>query len=104
MVFRLRSEKPNEDYLSGTWITPGGTPTPLAPDALTIEPSVGEPSEGRQVPIEWRVRVPELGVDVTTQVLNPNSWMKTLFPYWEGPISFEGSHSGRGYLEMTGYE
>jgi predicted secreted hydrolase len=29
--------------------------------------------------------------------------MGTSFPYWEGPISFGGSHSGVGYLEMTGY-
>jgi predicted secreted hydrolase len=31
------------------------------------------------------------------------SWMATSFPYWEGPIGFRGSHSGVGYLEMTGY-
>ena len=30
--------------------------------------------------------------------------MGTSFPYWEGPISISGTHSGRGYLEMTGYE
>ena len=29
--------------------------------------------------------------------------MGTSFPYWEGPISFDGSHTGVGYLEMTGY-
>jgi predicted secreted hydrolase len=29
--------------------------------------------------------------------------MTTSFPYWEGPVSFTGSHSGTGYLEMTGY-
>jgi predicted secreted hydrolase len=29
--------------------------------------------------------------------------MATRFPYWEGPISFHGSHAGVGYLEMTGY-
>jgi predicted secreted hydrolase len=29
--------------------------------------------------------------------------MGTSFPYWEGPISFAGSHGGVGYLEMTGY-
>jgi len=23
--------------------------------------------------------------------------------YWEGPLRFSGSHTGRGYLEMTGY-
>jgi predicted secreted hydrolase len=30
--------------------------------------------------------------------------MDTSFAYWEGPIRFHGSHEGRGYLEMTGYE
>jgi len=25
-------------------------------------------------------------------------------PYWEGPVHVSGSHAGRGYLEMTGYE
>ena len=42
-------------------------------------------------------------VDVTVTALNPGAWMGTLVPYWEGPIRIEGSHPGRGYLEMTGY-
>jgi predicted secreted hydrolase len=29
--------------------------------------------------------------------------MATSVPYWEGPVFIEGSHQGRGYLEMTGY-
>jgi predicted secreted hydrolase len=29
--------------------------------------------------------------------------MGTSFAYWEGPISFRGSHTGIGYLELTGY-
>ncbi|MFA0728633.1 lipocalin family protein, partial [Vibrio sp. 10N.222.48.A4] len=23
--------------------------------------------------------------------------------YWEGPIVIEGTHSGTGYMELTGY-
>jgi predicted secreted hydrolase len=30
--------------------------------------------------------------------------MALSIPYWEGPILIDGSHTGRGYLEMTGYE
>ena len=29
--------------------------------------------------------------------------MGTSFAYWEGPITFSGSHRGLGYLELTGY-
>ena len=35
--------------------------------------------------------------------LNENSYVETIIPYWEGPVSFTGSHNGYGYLEMTGY-
>ena len=35
--------------------------------------------------------------------VNPQAWMETSFAYWEGPVRIEGSHAGRGYLEMTGY-
>jgi predicted secreted hydrolase len=50
------------------------------------------------------VELPQKALDVTATALNPNAFLETTVPYWEGPISFTGSHSGRGYLEMTGYE
>ncbi|MFN4130762.1 MAG: lipocalin family protein, partial [Paracoccaceae bacterium] len=44
------------------------------------------------------------GVDVTVRALNRDAWMETSVPYWEGPVTINGSHTGVGYLEMTGYE
>ena len=40
---------------------------------------------------------------VTLKALNKNAYVDTVIPYWEGPVSFTGSHKGFGYLEMTGY-
>jgi predicted secreted hydrolase len=51
----------------------------------------------------WRIKIESLGIHIKTEALNPLSEMKTVYPYWEGPILFSGSHSGSGYLEMTGY-
>ncbi|NNH33294.1 iron ABC transporter permease, partial [Rhizobium sp. SEMIA 4085] len=34
---------------------------------------------------------------------NVHTWMAITPTYWEGPISFNGSAGGHGYLEMTGY-
>ena len=62
------------------------------------------PVNGRAIPTTWRVTVPQKGVDITVTALNPNAWMDVNVPYWEGPVTVSGSHSGRGYLEMTGYE
>ena len=55
------------------------------------------------MPTAWRVAIPARGLRIETTPLNPRSWMGTSFPYWEGPISFAGSHAGIGYLELTGY-
>ena len=103
MTFRLRDSEGGV-FHSGTWISGDGRPTPLGSDEIILTPlSVTEVAD-RNVPVTWRVQIPERGLDVLTDPLNAQAWMGTSFPYWEGPIRISGSHSGRGYLEMTGYE
>ncbi|MFY0691035.1 MAG: iron ABC transporter permease [Paracoccaceae bacterium] len=103
MGFRLRQAE-GEAYSSATWIAPDGTPTPLDNPALTATPLRTHDVAGRSVPTRWRVELPARGLDVTVEALNDDAWMDTAFPYWEGPVTVTGSHSGTGYLEMTGYE
>ena len=102
MGFGLRSN--TGVFTSATYIAPDGTPTPYSDGALTLTPLTLTEVAGRQIPTEWRLELPPQGIDVTTRPTNPQSWMDTLFPYWEGPLRFTGSHEGVGYLEMTGYE
>ncbi len=90
-------------FTSGTWIDADGKAHPLAPGALQAEPMERETVAGREVPVVWRLTLPERGLDVTLRALNPDAWMATSVPYWEGPVRITGSHAGRGYLEMTGY-
>jgi predicted secreted hydrolase len=103
MGFVLR-ETEGTQYTSATWITPDGTVTPMPNGAFQAQPRTNSDVAGRNVPTTWAVQLLERGVNVTVTALNPQSWMSTLIPYWEGPVSITGSHSGRGYLEMTGYE
>lgn len=101
MGFVLRG---STDYTSATWIAADGQATPLPDGAFTATPlsrhSIGE----RQVPTTWQVSLPAQGLDVTVSALNPDAWMETSVPYWEGPVTVTGSHTGVGYLEMTGYD
>ncbi|SLN33472.1 Hydroxyneurosporene synthase (CrtC) [Roseisalinus antarcticus] len=101
MGFRLR-ETGGADFTSATWI--GETVEALPDGAFQADPLARAEVAGREVPVRWRVRLPDKGVDVTVEALNPEAWMATSFPYWEGPVTVTGSHQGRGYLEMTGYE
>jgi predicted secreted hydrolase len=100
MGFVLRG---TAEFTSGTWIAADGTPAPLPPGALRADPMERFAIAGREVPVAWRLTLPERGLDVTLRALNPGAWMATSVPYWEGPVQVDGSHPGRGYLEMTGY-
>jgi predicted secreted hydrolase len=102
MVYRLRQEI-GTPYTVGTWIGADGATQKLSREDLTVEPLEQRHVAGRDLPIAWRIKVKSRGADITTIPLSPESWMGTSFPYWEGPISFRGSHSGAGYLELTGY-
>ncbi|WP_105432508.1 lipocalin-like domain-containing protein [Neorhizobium sp. T6_25] len=101
MAFRLRDT--GGAFTSANWISADGTTAPLSSDDVVLEPLRRASVSGRDVPVAWRVRIPSRGLDIRTRPLNDNAWMATSTPYWEGPISFEGSTSGEGYLEMTGY-
>jgi len=101
MGFVLRGA---QDFTAATWITAEGQATPYPDGAFSAQALHLHPTAGRQVPTVWRVRLPDRGVEVTVEALNPDAWMPVSVPYWEGPVSVSGSHTGVGYLEMTGYD
>lgn len=91
------------DYTAATWIAPDGGTTAYPDGAFRATPRATHSVAGRTLPVDWQVSLPDKGVDVTVRALNPDAWMDTSVPYWEGPVTVTGSHGGVGYLEMTGY-
>lgn len=102
MAFRLRGSK-GGGYVSGTWIAPNGTPTPLQPGDLRLMPGRTARVAERDIPVAWRLELPAKGLDIAVAALNEAAWMAGSYPYWEGPVAVTGSTTGTGYLEMTGY-
>jgi len=102
MLYRLRQKDGHND-LYGNWIEPDGRSIEIASTDNSMTPITLTELEGRRIPTAWRIAIPSRSLTIECVPLNPRSWMGTSFPYWEGPISFKGSHSGLGYLEMTGY-
>ncbi|MDE0852696.1 lipocalin-like domain-containing protein, partial [Yoonia sp.] len=103
MGFLLR-QADGTAFSSATWIAADGTTTAYPDGAFQAEPLEMSATSGATVPTTWRVMLPDQDVDVTVTALNKDAWMATSVPYWEGPVTISGSHTGRGYLEMTGYE
>lgn len=103
MGFVLRSQDGVANYTSATWIEADGKATPMPNGSFSAVSLAESEVADRRVPTRWRLELPEKNLSVIVSALNIDSWMKTSIPYWEGPINIEGSHAGRGYLEMTGY-
>ncbi|MEM9811824.1 MAG: lipocalin-like domain-containing protein [Pseudomonadota bacterium] len=100
MAYRLRGAG---SLTTGAWIARDGTSRVLPPDEMQFTPLHVHRTAGRDVPVDWRLIWPEQSLEIDVRALNRDSYMPTVFPYWEGPVTFSGTHSGIGYLEMTGY-
>lgn len=103
MGFQLR-EAGGSSYSAATWISPDGETEAFPDGRFQATPIENSKVSGRLVPTRWRVQLPDKDVDVTVSALNKNAWMDVSIPYWEGPVVVRGSKTGRGYLEMTGYD
>ena len=80
-----------------------GQSVALSSKSIDMIPTATTEVADRVLPTRWRIVVRDRAVTIETVPLNPGSWMGTRFSYWEGPVSFTGTHEGVGYLEMTGY-
>ncbi len=103
MGFLLR-QSDGTSFSSATWIGHDGTVAAYSDGAFAARPVEQSQVAGGDIPTTWQVTLPDRGVDVTVSAINRNAWMNVTIPYWEGPVRITGSHDGRGYLEMTGYE
>lgn len=102
MLFGLRSDA-KKPYMSATWISADGRTEALQGSSLLMQPMRYANVAGRQVPVEWSIKIPSKNVAISVKALNDSSWMTTSISYWEGPVTATGSHNAVGYLEMTGY-
>ncbi len=103
MGFQLRQQD-GAQYSASTWIDAQGETTTYPNGAFTAKPLSQSQVAGRDVPTGWTVHLADRNLDAQINALNPQAWMPLSVPYWEGPVTISGSHTGVGYLEMTGYE
>jgi len=120
MVYRSRDntaggaqgigDQRNNGWVTGAWITPGGEAQALTADDIRLRPLENRPVHRKQqaplqLPLVWSLALPAKGPEYRwiIRATDPNHWLATAFPYWEGPVIAEGDNPGVGYLEMTGY-
>ena len=102
MLFNMRHEQA-EDYWSGTLVKKNGTVVHLAEADIQGNITRRDKVEGRLLPLYWSIQLPKYEVDIQVAPMQINQWNPGLFSYYEGGTVVSGSHSGVGFIELTGY-
>ncbi|MBZ0273425.1 hypothetical protein K8I61_15405 [bacterium] len=111
-VFRGDEADPSVwDLASGTYVTPEGDQVALRMEDVEIA-SLSEwtsPNTGATYPMDWRLAVPMLDIDVTlTSMIDDAEMENPMWNYWEGLVFIDGEREGlpvggAGFVELSGY-
>jgi predicted secreted hydrolase len=105
MLYQLRRADGTADPFSAGTLVDADVTTRLRSADFELNPDDvwKSPIDGTTYPARWRVRIPSQRIDVTVTPVLADQELDLTVRYWEGAVDVEGSHGGRGYLEMTGY-
>jgi predicted secreted hydrolase len=76
----------------------------LSPDAieLMVLNTWQSPKSLEEYPAEWNLSIPEHSIDLHLKPMLDDQEISDNLTYWQGLVNVQGSHSGCGYVEMTG--
>ena len=107
MLFQIRDREGKADQNgSGTLIRPNRESVSLKQTDFSLTPLKYWTSQATKAvyPIVWQLVIPAHQINVTvTAALNDQELVLLPISYWEGAVTCEGTHSAKGYLELTGY-
>ena len=112
MVYQLRDKNRQIlDTASGSYVAKNGQVTKLNYQDYRLTPKTfwKDPKTKVTYPVSWRVEVPKLNIDIITkatvnhQIVHPTGILAQT-NYWEGRCLVTGSHMGKAYVELVGYQ
>ncbi|MFA0310900.1 hydrolase [Vibrio splendidus] len=104
VVFQLRNSTTGKaSYSHARLMNQDGSGITIKQQNISLTAIKQTEIDGRDYPTKWQVSIPSQQIELTVSALNPEAKMPLSVPYWEGPIVIKGSHSGSGYMELTGY-
>lgn len=106
MLFQLREYDENgqaNHYYTGKIMYADGSGLELTKQQINMQIDDFHLIKDKEYPVKWHISIAHLDIDLMVSALNPDALMPLSIAYWEGPVSFSGSHQGKGYMELTGY-
>lgn len=108
MIYQLR-DKTNQPVLYTGSITRNGITEILSDKDFTLVPGEKWVSKktGHTYPISWTIHIPKKNIKIKTRGMIASSEfdarLTTYNAYWEGAVKIEGSHTGKGFMELYSY-
>ncbi len=105
MFYRMRDKQGQAQRFSkGVLVAADGAVLPLSLDDVALT-TLGEwrSDDGVAYPTRWRLQIPARDMDLRVEAAFEDQEMRHTVRYWEGAVVVSGSHSGVGYLELSGY-
>lgn len=105
MFYRMRGKDGRAQRFSeGVLVAADGSSQRLPLDSVELQATAHwESADGVSYPTRWSLRIPERAIDVEVEAAFGAQEMPLTVRYWEGAVRVRGSHTGSGYLELSGY-
>ena len=106
MFYRLRDKQGMaHPFSSGVLVARDGETRKLTSANIELSPQrFWRAPDGARYPVAWRLAVPDEGLDLRVEAMFDDQLMDHAVRYWEGAVRVSGSHAGKGYLELSGYQ
>jgi predicted secreted hydrolase len=102
MLFNMRHQQ-SQDFWSGTLITKNGKTIHSSEQDIQGKVNKRVKVEARLLPLYWSIQLPKHQIDIQIAPMQTNQWNPRIFSYYEGGTVISGSHSGVGFIKLTGY-
>ncbi|RRJ85026.1 lipocalin-like domain-containing protein [Aestuariirhabdus litorea] len=104
MWFQIRSQTTELNTRAVTLADVQGNRLPLDPAEVEVTPlDVWSSPSGRRYPSGWQLSIPRYQISLRIEPRIKDQEMRLAVVYWEGAVTLSGSHSGVGYVELSGY-
>ena len=105
MFYRMRDKQGKAQQFSrGVLVDVDGQSISLSlANTRLVTKQTWQSPQGDFYPLKWKLQVKELGLDLDIEAVFEDQLMQHTVTYWEGAVTVTGSHSGRGYMELSGY-
>lgn len=102
MIYRIRSSQ--QDFIYGSLMHSNGAIETLDVNNISL---LSHDRDSASYPYAFDLKVVDetigVNVDVRVTVINQQQIMRFGIEYFEGMVTFTGTHDGEGFVEMTGY-